>query len=191
MVSHSFLATCVVGKACIRPHGLTVWGQSMEAKLSPLLKVTVMIFPTWLIWFIVGIIIAFLELYLPGFILLFFAIGCLSTAAALLVLDINLTQQILVFLITSISSLLLLRKWMMRTFQGASSSNPDGDFDDFPYGVQVKVLQKISPHITGRIQYRGTAWDAVADESIEPGETVEIVKFAGNSRQIFVVRKVG
>ncbi len=149
-----------------------------------------MIFPAWLIWFILGIVVAFFELYLPGFILLFFAIGCLSTAAALLVLDINLTQQILVFLITSITSLVLLRKWMMRTFRGTSSINHDGDFDDFPYGVQVQVLQKISPRKTGRIQYRGTAWDAVADESIEPGETAEIVRFSGNSKQIFVVRKV-
>ncbi len=149
-----------------------------------------MIFPAWLIWFILGVAVAFLELYLPGFILLFFAIGCLSTAAALLVLDINLTQQILIFLITSITSLLLLRKWMMRTFKGASSSNHGDDFDDFPYGVHVQVLQKISPQKTGRIQYRGTAWDAVADENIEPGETVEIVKFSGSSKQIFVVRKV-
>ncbi|RQD58772.1 MAG: NfeD family protein [Desulfonatronovibrio sp. MSAO_Bac4] len=149
-----------------------------------------MIFPAWLIWFVLSVIVAFLELYLPGFILLFFAIGCLSTAAALLVFDINLTQQILVFLITSVSSLLLLRKWMMRTFQGASSSNDDSDFDDFPYGVRVQVLQKISPQKTGRIQYRGTAWDATADENINPGETVEILKFSGNSKQIFVVRKI-
>lgn len=150
-----------------------------------------MIFPTWLIWFILSVVVAFLELYLPGFILLFFAIGCLSTALALLVLDINLTQQILVFLITSITSLLLLRKWMMRTFMGASSSSHGSDFDDFPYGVHVQVLQKISPQKSGRIQYRGTAWDAVADENIEPGETAEIVKFSGNSKHIFVVRKVG
>lgn len=150
-----------------------------------------MIFPAWLIWFVLGVIIAFLELYLPGFILLFFAIGCLSTAAALLVLDIDLAQQVIIFLITSVTSLLLLRKWMMRTFKGASSANNEGDFDDFPYGVHVQVLQKISPQKSGRIQYRGTAWDAVADESIEPGETVEIVRFSGNSKQIFVVRKVG
>lgn len=149
-----------------------------------------MIFPAWLIWFILSVVIAFLELYLPGFILLFFAIGCLSTAAALLVLDIGLTQQILIFLITSITSLLFLRKWMIRTFRGTSSSNNDDDFDDFPYGVQVQVLQKISPRKAGRIQYRGTAWDAVADESIEQGETAEIVSFSGNSKQTFVVRKV-
>ncbi|MFO8241479.1 MAG: NfeD family protein [Dissulfuribacterales bacterium] len=150
-----------------------------------------MIFPAWLIWFILGVIVAFLELYLPGLILLFFAIGCLSTAAVLLVLDIDPAQQVLIFLITSVTSLLLLRKWMMRTFKGASSASNDGDFDDFPYGVHVQVLQKISPQKAGRIQYRGTAWDAVADESIEPGETVEIVRFSGNSKQIFVVRKVG
>lgn len=148
------------------------------------------IIPTWLIWFILGFGIAFLELYLPGFILLFFAIGCLATTAVVLVWDLSLTQQLLVFLITSIISLLLLRKWMIQTFKGTSDVMLDKDFDDFPHGERVQVSKTITPDKTGRIQYRGTSWDASAEEIVESGEMVEIISYAGNSRQIYFVRKV-
>ena len=77
----------------------------MDAFLSP-----------WLIWFVIGIGLAFLELQLPGFVVIFFGIGCLITAAALLVWDPGLDQQILIFLVGSVSSLLLMRKSMLKVF---------------------------------------------------------------------------
>lgn len=144
----------------------------------------------WLIWFLLGIGLAFLELFLPGFIVLFFGIGCWITAGALLLLDISLATQVLIFLITSISSLLLLRKWLMRIFRGVSSDRPEQEFDDFPHGQHVIVLKTITPTHSGRIQYRGTTWNAVAETTIEAGTTAEIVSYAANSRQTFLVRHV-
>lgn len=147
------------------------------------------IIQAWLIWFLLGVGLALLELFLPGFILLFFAIGCWAAAGALLIHELSLTQQILVFIVTSIVSLVLLRQWMMQTFQGTSSETVEGDYDDFPLGLRVPVIKTISPDSSGRIQYRGTAWDAVAEETIEEGATVEIVGYAGKSRLTFLVRK--
>jgi len=144
----------------------------------------------WLIWFLMGIGLAFLELYLPGFIVLFFSIGCLVTAGALLIWDLSLTQQILLFITTAVISLLMLRKWLMRIFRGASPDKPDEDFDDFPQGTHVTVLKTITPTEHGRIQYRGTTWYAAAEETIEEGKTAEIIKYVDNSRQIFFVRKI-
>ena len=72
----------------------------------------------WLIWFLLGIGLAFLELYLPGFIVLFFGIGCWVTAGALLLWDMGLSLQILLFITSAVASLLLLRKWLMRIFRG-------------------------------------------------------------------------
>jgi len=120
----------------------------------------------WLIWFLLGIGLAFLELYLPGFIVLFFGIGCWITAGALLLLELSLSQQILIFITSAVASLLLLRKWLMRVFRGASSDAPDDDFDDFPLGKHVKVLKTITPADFGRVEYRGTSWYAAADETI-------------------------
>jgi inner membrane protein len=148
------------------------------------------LYTPWLIWFLLGIGLAFLELFLPGFILLFFGIGCLLTAGALLLWDLSLSQQLLLFIITSITSLLLLRQWLTRIFRGAASNQKGADFDDFPHGIHVQVLKTITPVEHGRIQYRGTAWYAAAEETIEPGSTVEIVRYADNSKQIFFVRKI-
>ena len=144
----------------------------------------------WLIWFLFGIGLAFLELYLPGFIVLFFGVGCWFVAAALLLWDLSLNQQILIFLTATIVSILLLRKWVMQTFRGASSDKQDDDFDDFPSGEHVKVMKTITPSEYGRIQHRGTAWYATAEETIEQGSTAEIVRFADNSHQVYFVRKV-
>lgn len=148
------------------------------------------LFTPWLIWFLLGIGLAFLELYLPGFIVIFFGIGCWLTAGALLLWHLSVTQQILLFITTAILSLLLLRKWMMLVFHGVSSDKQDQDFDDFPQGVHVPVIKTITPEIYGRIQYRGTSWYAAAAETIEAGKTVEILKYADNSRQIFFVRAI-
>ncbi len=144
----------------------------------------------WLIWFLLGIGLAFLELYLPGFIVLFFGIGCWITAGALLLWDMSINQQILLFIISAVASLLLLRKGLMRVFRGASSDKPDEDFDDFPKGMHVTVLKTITPTEYGRIQYRGTAWYATADETIEAENTAEIIRYADNSHQIYFVRKI-
>lgn len=148
------------------------------------------LFTPWLIWFLLGIGLAFLELYLPGFIVLFLGIGCWVTAGALLLWDLSPTQQILLFITTAVISLLFLRKWLMRIFRGVSSDKQDEDFDDFPQGVHVTVLKTITPTENGRIQYRGTTWYATAEETIEEGKTAEIIKYADNSRQIFFVRKI-
>ena len=144
----------------------------------------------WLIWFLLGIGLAFFELYLPGFIVLFFGIGCWVTAGTLLLWDMSLSLQKLLFITSAVASLLLLRKWLMRVFRGASSDKPDEGFEDFPQGVHVTVLKTITPANYGRIQYRGTTWDAAADETIEAGNTVEIIRYADNSNQIYFVRKI-
>lgn len=145
---------------------------------------------SWLPWFLAAIAFATLELFMPIFIFLFFGIGCLGVALALLVFDIPLPQQLVIFLIVTISSLVMLRKWMMGIFRGVTADRTDKDFDDFPYGERVQVLRDINPPQPGRVQHRGTAWDAVADEIVEAGATVEIIGYAGNSRQTFQVRKI-
>ena len=144
----------------------------------------------WLVWFLAAIVFATLEMFMPFFIFLFFAIGCLGVVLALLVFDISLSQQLVIFIIVTISSLIMLRKWMMGIFRGVTTDRTDKDFDDFPYGERVQVLRDIKPPQPGRVQHRGTAWDAVSDQDIEAGTTVEIIGYAENSRQTFQVRKV-
>ncbi|MFW6142961.1 MAG: NfeD family protein [Desulfovermiculus sp.] len=144
----------------------------------------------WLIWFVVGIGLAFLELFMPGLVMIFMALGCWIVAVVLLIWPLTVTQQVLLFIGGTVVSIVLLRRWFMKTFRGIASDTAKTGFDDFPQGVHVQVVKGISPNTNGRIQFRGTQWDASADEEIEEGETVEIVSYAGNSRQIYFVRKI-
>ncbi len=143
----------------------------------------------WLIWFIFGVALAFLELMMPGFVVLFFGIGCWATAAVALIWPLTLTQQVLVFILVSVCSIVFLRKWFMKIFQGRSSKQTETDYDDFPQGEHARVVQRIDPQASGRIRFRGTLWDAASDEEIEKDEIVEIVSFAGASRQVYFVKK--
>jgi len=143
----------------------------------------------WLAWFLAAIAFATLEIFQPFFIFLFVAVGCLGVAIAVLLFELSLTQQLILFLLLTIVSLVALRKWMMRTFRGVTADRSVADFDDFPYGARVQVLRAIRPPQAGRVQHRGTAWDAEADEAIEAGTMVEITGYAASSRQTFHVRK--
>ncbi len=144
----------------------------------------------WLIWFLLGIILAVLELMVPGFVLLFFGIGCWAVAGALQIWDLSVTQQVAVFLVTTIASIIVLRRRFVGVFRGSASKEDGEGFDDFPAGAHVTVVKRITPQAHGRIQHRGTLWDATADEEIAENETVEIVRYADHSRVAFFVKKV-
>jgi len=147
------------------------------------------IFSAWLIWFLCGVGLAFLELLMPGFVVLFMGIGCLVVSGLLLLWPLTLTQQFLVFIAATIASIVFLRKWLMRIFKGRSMTRSEPDFDDFPEGALVKVARPVSSRPGGRIEFRGSLWDAVADEEIGVGETAKIVRYAGGSRQTYFVQK--
>lgn len=148
------------------------------------------LFSPWLLWFLLGLGLALLELAMPGLILIFFAIGCLVTAAALLLWEPDFTWQILIFLLSSLASLVLLRRWMARVFRGTSTGNLKDSFDDGPFGARASVTQSIGLSQRGRIRYRGTDWYATADQPVEEGAVVEIVDYADQSRQVFYVKPV-
>ncbi len=148
------------------------------------------LFSPWLLWFLLGLGLALLELAMPGLVLIFFAIGSLVTAATLLLWEPAVSWQVVIFLISSIASLVLLRRWMTRVFRGVSTGNSQDDFDDAPCGARALVTQTIGSSGRGRIRYRGTDWYATADQPIEAGAAVEIVDYADPSRQVFSVKLV-
>lgn len=144
----------------------------------------------WLIWFVVGVGLAFLELLVPAFVIIFFGLGCWVVAGAQLLWQLSLTQQFVLFIVATLLSIVLLRKWLMNIFRGKLEDRSDAGFDDFPKGAHVSVTQRITPEVHGRIQYRGSFWDAAADEAIEKDETVEILRHADDSRKVFFVKKI-
>jgi len=129
-----------------------------------------------LIWFLVGLVLLLLEFALPGLIIGFFGVGAWIVAVICLVTNISINAQLIIFIITSVLSLVILRKWAKGIFMGhsAGKQNLNEDFKDF-IGERAVVIEKISVKSGGKVELHGTNWIAVADQEIEQGVTVEII----------------
>lgn len=128
-----------------------------------------------LTWFLIGIACYVIELVLPGFIVFFFGIGAWCVTLVLLIMDISLTTQLLVFLVCSLMTIGLLRSWMRTVFLGSSMSEDDSVTMDHDPATGV-VTETIRPPAMGLVKYGGSFWRAVADEELGINTVVSIVE---------------
>lgn len=129
-----------------------------------------------IIWFLIGIVLLVLEFAMPGLIVFFFGVGACVVALICLLTDITLNTQLLIFIITSVLSLLCLRKWLKGVFLGHVVSKQDitRNLEEF-IGQKAVVKEKIIPKAGGKVEFRGTNWVAEADVEIAEGTVVEII----------------
>jgi membrane protein implicated in regulation of membrane protease activity len=129
-----------------------------------------------IIWFLTGLVLLILEFILPGLIIAFFGAGAWVVALVCLIIDIPLNTQLIIFIISSVLSLLCLRKWLKGIFLGHTSSkqNLKENLDEF-VGQKAVVKEKIMPKSGGKVEFHGTNWLAQADEEISEGAMVQII----------------
>ena len=75
-----------------------------------------------LIWFAIGLVLLLMEIALPGLVIFFFGIGAWVVSIACFITDISLNAQLLLFLISSIFLLLVLRHRLKPLFYGFNYS---------------------------------------------------------------------
>lgn len=129
-----------------------------------------------LFWAIVGVILIFMDLFIPSFVIAFFGGGALVTAiTTYLGITPGYASQLLVFIISSIALLVTLRRALKRLLVGDTSKEDDQQFD-VEIGKVIPVIEEINPEKgTGRVRYQGTDWGASAVSIIPEGESVKIV----------------
>lgn len=128
------------------------------------------------IWFAVGIIFLVFELMFPGLIMLFFAIGAWVVFLLSFLIDLSINSQLAIFIIASLLSLFLLRSYLKKSFGGhKTAQNTDDVLQDDFIGQKASVEEDILPPASGKVSFRGTTWQAEADEKIEKGGMVEII----------------
>jgi len=129
-----------------------------------------------IIWFVIGLILIILEFGIPGVITVFFGIGAWLVVILLLLFDIPLNLQIIIFIVGSIVPLILLRKSFIKLFRGKSlSGNVDPDDQADFIGSRATVTEEITPTKSGRVEFRGSTWTAESDETLTKGTRVEII----------------
>jgi membrane protein implicated in regulation of membrane protease activity len=131
-----------------------------------------------LYWFLLGLALMLSELALPGFVIIFFGIGAWITALCIwLGISTAFNTQLVIFLVSSVLSLVLFRKQGKRYFQGRVSGKLDdvAKLDDVK-GERAVVVEDIVPNnLAGKVEFHGTNWNAIAEEEIKKGTPVEIL----------------
>lgn len=130
-----------------------------------------------LVWFFVAILLFGAEFLIPGFVIFFFGIGAIILSVLtffLPPLQNNLSLQIILWLLSSLGSLAIFRRFFNKIFKG--NIHRDSIEDDY-VSRQALVIEPISRNKEGRVSYQGTTWKAITfDEKIKKGERVEILK---------------
>ena len=131
-----------------------------------------------LIWFFLGLVLLLGELAIPAFVLMFFGIGAwVAALCTLLGIAPGINSQLLIFLGTSVLSLVLFRKKGKQLARGRVSENvQDVPALDELKGSHGTVVEAIEPQtLTGKVELHGTNWTAISDVAIPKGTPVRVV----------------
>ena len=129
-----------------------------------------------IVWFLVGLVLLIMEFILPGLVVFFFGVGAWIVAIICLFTEIGINTQLIIFIVCSVLSLLVLRRWIKGIFLGHTDSRQDlnKNMDEF-VGHRAIVKQKILPKLGGKVEFHGTNWEAQSEQEIAEGAVVEIV----------------
>ena len=149
-----------------------------------------MILSSSLIWFLVGVAVLIAELALTGFILIFFTAGCWIVALVTWLFDIDLTGQIVLFIVSSLTLLFTLRKYSLKIFKGKTRDSIDDLYTESKIGKTAITTKTISPNMPGEIKVMGSFWRAIAEVEIEEGQSVLIESQESEDGLTFKVTQV-
>jgi len=139
------------------------------------------------IWIVAGIVLTVLEFIIPGVITIFFGFGALFTGILSIFFDISLNIQILIFLGSSVISLVFLRKYLKAVFVGLKKDNTYSSINSSEHIGKTAIAEsRIGPKLRGTVLFNGTVWEADSSEEIEKGDPVIIT---GVESIIFQVTK--
>ena len=129
----------------------------------------------WL-WLYFGAFLMLMELLAPGFVVFFFGLSAATVGLCRFAFGeaFTTTWQLAAFSAFSILYLMVLRRWLKKTFLGGKVEAKT-DFDNEYVGRVGKVTEAINPPLTGRVEIGDAEWTASADAPVAQGATVEVV----------------
>jgi membrane protein implicated in regulation of membrane protease activity len=127
-----------------------------------------------LVWVCIGFILFALEFAVPGFILFFFGIGAWVVAVICFFIDISINTQIIIFIGSSLITVLLFRNWVRQKLGGSGVNFQQ--LEDEYIGKVAKAETSIGPGKNGKVEFKGTSWEANSDDTILAGENVIITE---------------
>ena len=126
-------------------------------------------------WAVIGIILIIIEVITVTFFFVFLSVGAFITALAVFLGAESLSTQVIIFSVSSVLLIVVLRRTAKHLFAR------HGDMPPEYVGQKVEVIEDIVPGREGYIRYRGSRWIAYSEdkETIPAGSLVEVVSSDG------------
>ncbi|TGM56792.1 NfeD family protein [Leptospira vanthielii] len=127
------------------------------------------------IWIFLGITLLFSEFLLPGTFVMFLGIGAIFTGILTRLVPMEFYSQVVVWVVSSLVSILVGGTAVKRFFKSESSVDPfiQDDFLNQIVPVETDIL--VQRH-GGKVRFQGTLWDAISNDSkIPKGNFVRIL----------------
>ncbi len=139
-----------------------------------------MIDSAW-IWLIIGALLVLSEFFMTGLVAIFFGVGAIMVGILIGVGLLNeLPEQIIVFAVLSVGTLLFARERVKVWFQGAVSERWDGDRDLIASRGQRVTVTRSFVEGFGRVNLSGAEWKAESiDGNHAEGATVWVIGHQG------------
>lgn len=140
------------------------------------------------IWICIGILLILSEFAVPGLVVCFFGASALVVAALLFFFPgLTLAWQLFICGVLGVVLLLICRKFMPGVFLGKKEGNEnDIDLDDV-VGADCVCIIPIDPQTPGKVDFRGSHWNAVSEEAVEVGDLCTVV--SRNNLTLTIKRK--
>lgn len=126
------------------------------------------------VWIIAGLVIAALEMVVPGFVIIWFGAAAVVTGILAFFIP-NTYVQLGVFAVLS-GLLVFLAQWIGRRI---TRPEPEPAGANRMPGAVGAVVQDIVPGEVGRVKVTGEEWRAEARVAISRGERVRVVRVEG------------
>ncbi|MEO0085927.1 MAG: NfeD family protein [candidate division WOR-3 bacterium] len=126
------------------------------------------------VWIIAGLVIAALEMVVPGFVVIWFGVAAIVTG--ILALFVRNTYFQLGFFAVLSGLLVFLAQWIGRRI---TRPEPEPAGANRMPGAFGTVLQDIVPGEVGRVKVTGEEWRAEAGVAISRGKRVRVVRVEG------------
>lgn len=135
------------------------------------------------IWLLCGVLGIGLELIVPGLIVIFFGCGAVLTGLCLWLFPaMAIELQLIIFAVVSVILLFAFRKMLKKKFFQKATTDKDELVDEY-VGKQAVALTEFE-NGRGKVEFKGTGWEATSSDEIHKGDLVLIVSHESITLQI-------
>ena len=142
------------------------------------------------LWFLLAVVFLIVELTAPGFVAIFFTMGCLAASISAWLFGVSLQWQLVIFVVVSIGALVLFRKIARKIFQGNQGGDNDDDYAHARVGKTVVITEPVAPHHPGKVKLGGSFWIAVSDYKMVEGDVGLVVGVDADNSLILQIKPI-